>query len=407
MSDRAQRLRHPEVVRAEISEVLRTLAVAGTAEDVAFTLARSICRLSRAQSVFFIAALDGTEDQDPLVVGSFGAGTLSMDYEYLRSDSVELFTFGDFQNFAGNFGWNDVNKGFIYDLDDQMNNGPKFYCRKVVDLFGLFNGFLIVKSDTDPFGFIEFNASMLVMAMGALRLSQTRDEYGAQSVIIQKIVHDINGSLAVIGLQTELLQLKSNIEDHYVEAQQRIKSALKKADENVRRISEFSHLFFAERQNAEEYRKSSVPTIALRAALASLPISKEQLSQIDLSVSLDESVRVGIEGVSLYWMYRALLAAWVNRKAWGDLDPLHVSVELRLSGSEQEFVTLIFSRKFGHEIDKFLDASRDFPYGPNENEVVLIPPFRLMEQVVELFNGSSLVETISGIRSVAVSFPRV
>ena len=43
MSDRAQRLRHPEVVRAEISEVLRTLAVAGTAEDVAFTLARSIC----------------------------------------------------------------------------------------------------------------------------------------------------------------------------------------------------------------------------------------------------------------------------------------------------------------------------------------------------------------------------
>lgn len=407
MSDRMQRLRHPEVVRAEISEVLRTLAVAGTAEDVAFTLARSICRLSRAQSVFFIAAVEGTEDQDPLVIGSFGAGTLSLDYEYLNSDGDGQITFGGFRKFARNFGWNDVNQEFIYELDDQVIDGSKFYCRKVVDIFGLFTGFLILKSDFDPFEFSEFEASMLVATMGALRLSQSRDDYGAQSVIIQKIVHDINGSLAVIGLQSELLQLKSNVEDHFVEAQQRIKSALKKADENVRRISEFSHLFFAEKQNAEEYRRSSVPTIALRAALATIPISKEQLSQIDVSISIDENVRVGIEGVSLYWIYRALLAAWANQSAWGELDPLHMSVELRLSGSEQEFVTLVLNRRMGHEIDRFLDASRDFPYGALENEIVLIPPTRLMEQVVQLFNGTSLVETVAGIRSVAVTFARV
>jgi len=104
MSNRAQRLRHPDVVRSEISEVLRTIAVAGTAEDIAFTIARSICRLSRAQSVFFIAALEGTEDEDALVVGSFGSGTLSMDYEYLRSGGIELITFGDFRKFARNFG---------------------------------------------------------------------------------------------------------------------------------------------------------------------------------------------------------------------------------------------------------------------------------------------------------------
>jgi len=405
MSDRAQRLRHPDVVRAEISEVLRTIAVAGTAEDIAFTIARSICRLSRAQSVFFIAAVEGTEDEDALVVGSFGSGTLSMDYEYLRSGGIELITFGDFRKFARSFGWNDLSQGFIYELTDQ-ENGFKFHCRRIVDQFGFFSGFLVIKSDIDPFQFGEFEASMLVLAMGALRLSQSRDEYGAQSVIIQKIVHDINGSLAVIGLQTELLQLKANIEDHFVEAQQRIKSALKKADENVRRINEFSHLFFAERQDAKEYKKSSVPLIALRAALATLPISKEQLSQIDVSVSIDESVRVGIEGISLYWIYRALLAAWANQKAWGELDPLHMSVELRLSGLEQELVTLVLNRRMGHEIDQILDASRDFPFGPGENEIVLIPPTRLMEEVVELFGGFSSVETVAGIRSVKVAFSR-
>jgi len=407
MSDAKNRLRHESVQRAEVSELMRSLSVAQTGDDVAFTIARSICRLSRAQSVFFMAALDGTEDHDVLTVGSFGSGRLFMDYEYLRARDENEFTFGDLKKFAANFGWTNLDLAFTYDFGDPKNAGPKFYCRKVVDVFGYFTGFLIVKSDIDPFDEREFKASMLVLAIGALRLAQSQGEYGSQSVIMQKIVHDINGSLAVIGLQSELLHLKSNIEGHYVEAQKRIASALKKADDNVRRINEFSHLFFAEKQAAKEFKNSCIAAVALRAALSSLPISSEALSNIYVSISVDDTVRVGIEGTPLYWFYRAVIAAWATPGTWGDWDPFEMSVELRLGGAENELVSLIISRRFGLEIDRFLDATRDSPFGALENKMVIIPPALLMEKVVTLFGGQSLVETSGGVRSITITFPRV
>ena len=84
-----------------------------------------------------------------------------------------------------------------------------------------------------------------------------------------------------------------------------------------------------------------------------------------------------------------------------------MSVELRLSGSEQEFVTLVLDRRMGHEIDRFLDATRDSPFGAVENKLVIIPPALLMEKVVTLFGGQSLVETSGGFRSITITFPRV
>jgi hypothetical protein len=407
MSDGKNRLRHESVQRAEVSELMRSLSVAETADDVAFTVARSICRLSRAQSVFFMAALDGTEDHDVLTVGSFGSGPLFMDYEYLKARDENEFTFGDLKKFAANFGWTNLDHAFTYDFGDPKNADSKFYCRKVVDVFDFFTGFLIVKSDIDPFDEREFEASMMVLAMGALRMAQSQGEYGSQSVIMQKIVHDINGSLAVIGLQSELLHLKSNIEDHYVEAQKRIASALKKADDNVQRINEFSHLFFAEKQTTKEFKNSCIAAVALRAALSSLPISSEAMSNIYISISVDDTVRVGIEGTPLYWFYRAVIASWAAPGTWGDWDPFKMSVELRLGGAENELVSLIISRRFGLEIDRYLDATRDSPFGAVENKMVLIPPALLMEKVVTLFGGQSLVETSGVVRSITITFPRV
>ena len=400
-------MRHVSVQRAEISEVLRSLSVAGTADDVAFTIARSICRLSRVQSVFFIAALDGTEDENLLTIGSFGSGKLSMEYEYLRAMNSEKTTFGELRKFAASFGWTNLDHAFEYGFEDPKNVKSKFYCRKVVDLFGFFTGFLVMKSEVDPFEESEFNASMLVLAMGALRMAQSRGEYGSQSVIMRKIVHDLNGSLAVIGLQSDLLHLKSNIENHFVLARQRIKAAINKADANVQRISEFSHLFYAEGENGDEFKKSSIVAVALRAALSSLPITPEIMSNIDVSIAVDDNVRVGIEGAPMYWFYRALIAAWANPIVWGDLDAFKMSVELRLGGAENELVTFIVSRKFGLDIDRVLDASRNSPFGTLENKIVLIPPALLMEQVVTIFGGHSLIETSGGVRSVTINFPRV
>jgi hypothetical protein len=220
-------------------------------------------------------------------------------------------------------------------------------------------------------------------------------------------VHDLNGSLAVIGLQSDLLNLKSNIENHFVLAQQRIKAAINKADANVRKINEFSHLFYPENLSGNEFPKSSIAAVALRSALSSLPIAPEILSKIDVSISIDDNVRVGIEGASLYWFYRGLIAAWANPMVWGDIEPFSMSVELRFGGAEKEFVTLIISRKSGLEIDRILDVSRNSPFGTLENKIVLVPPALLLEQVVTLFGGHSLIETSEEVRSITVSFPQL
>ena len=118
-------------------------------------------------------------------------------------------------------------------------------------------------------------------------------------------------------------------------------------------------------------------------------------------------MRVGIEGTPLYWFYRAAIAAWAAPGTWGDWDPFEMSVELRLGGAENELVSLIISRRFGLEIDRFLDATRDSPFGAVENKMVLIPPALLMEKVVTLFGGQLLVETSGGFRSITITFPRV
>lgn len=407
MTDIDNRVRHENILRAEISEVLHIFSKATSADDIAFSVARSVCNLTRARSVVYVAALNGTEDSSPLTIGTYGSSSMFMDYEYWRASAEKGMNFGDFTSVAKARGWVDLDAEYIFENPEKISEGSKLYCRKISDVFGIFTGYLCIESSFNPFEFAGFDGALLVLSIGSLRFFQAQGQYGAQSVILHKIIHDINGSLAVIGLQSELLQLRSNIDNHFLDAKERIQSALKKADLSVRSLNEFSHLFYPDGLEAEGYKSSSLPGVALSAAISSLRLTPEQLSKLHINSVVPEFQRVAVEGIVLYWIYRAMLNAWANHYLQVEICPVDVFIDLQKTDFDTEYVKLIISRKVGLPVDEFIDGTYSMPYGAMNGGVMLIPPMVIMEKTTSLYGGISSLETLDNVRIITIGFPVV
>jgi hypothetical protein len=405
MSNADHRARHENTLRAQVSEVLTTFLNAVSAEEVAYSIARSVCNLARARSVVYIAAIEGTSESSPLAIGTYGSSSMFMDYEHWRATAEQGMSFGMFQAVAEGFGWKDLDSEFVLEHEERISEGSKLYCRKVSDQYGIFVGYLCIESSFNPFEYSGFDGALLVMSIGGLRFFQARGKYGSQAIILQKLIHDINGSLSVIGLQSELLRLKSNIENHFVEAQQRISSALKKADSSVRSLNEFSHLFYPESTDKASDGPSSLPEVALSAAFSSLSLTADQLSSIHLHKDVPEYERVAVKGIVLYWIYRALINAWANPFLAEEKKEVEVFVDLKKVDGDPGYVNLVISRPLGLKRDFWLDKAHVAEFGAINNLVKLMPPVIILEKMVELFGGVVTMEKTDTARSMTVGFP--
>jgi hypothetical protein len=405
VSDTVRRARHESILRSEVSEVLSTFLNAVSAEEVAYSIARSVCNLTRARSVVYIAAVEGTHESSPLAVGTYGSSPMFMDYEYWRATVREGMNFGAFRAVAESFGWKDLENEFIFEMGDRISEGSKLYCRKITGAFGLFQGYLCIESSFNPFDYSGFDDALFVMSIGGLRFFQAREEYGSQAIILQKLIHDINGSLSVIGLQSELLKLKSNIENHFVEAQQRINSALKKADASVRSLNEFSHLFYPGSAHGADYASTALPEVALNAAFSSLALKSEQLSKIHINNSIPEYERVHVEGMVLYWVYRALINAWSHPFLGSESQEVDVFVDLKKTEGDPGSIDLTFSKALGLGGDFWLSMEQVPEFGVMSNQVMLMPPIVILEKMIKLFGGLTTMEKTETARSMTISFP--
>jgi hypothetical protein len=405
MRDVDRRTRHDSILRAQISEVFHIFSKAATAEDVAFAIARSVCNLTRARSVVYVAALEGVNEESSVVIGTYGSSSMFMDYEYWRATAEQGMTHGTFKSVAESFGWKDLETEFVYESDERISEGSKLYCKKIIDAYGIFVGYLCIESEFDPFDYSGFDGALLVMSIGALRYFQAQSRFGSHAVILQKIIHDVNGALSVVGLQAELLKLKSNIENHFVEAQERIKSALKKADASVRMLNEFSHLFYPESTDGHGDLFASMPGIALSAAFSSLTLTPDQISKIHLNNTIPSYERVRVQGVVLYWIYRALLNAWVHPFLGPESQIQEVFVDLKKTDSNPNSVDLVISREIGLKRDYWLDLDQAPQFGLISEQVTLIPPVVILDRTVKLFGGFFTMEKTESARSMTISFP--
>jgi len=405
MNDVDRRSRHDSILRAEISEVFHIFSKAATAEDVAFAIARSVCNLTRARSVVYVAALEGVNEESPVVIGTYGSSSMFLDYEYWRATAEQGMTHGTFKSLAESLGWKDLETEFVYESDERISEGSKLYCKKIIDAYGIFVGYLCIESEFDPFDYSGFDGALLVMSIGALRYFQAQGRFASHAVILQKIIHDVNGALSVVGLQAELLKLKSNIENHFVEAQERIKSALKKADASVRMLNEFSHLFYPESTDGHGDLSVSMPGIALSSAFSSLTLTPDQISKIYLNNTIPSYERVRVQGVVLYWIYRALLNAWVHPFLGPESQIQEVFVDLKKTDSNPNSIDLVISREIGLKRDFWLDLDQAPQFGVISEQVTLIPPVVILDKTVKLFGGCFTMEKTESARSMTISFP--
>ena len=405
MTDVDRRSRHDSILRAEIAEVFHIFSKAATAEDVAFAIARSVSNLTRARSVVYVAALEGTSEESPVVIGTYGSSSMFLDYEYWRATAEQGMTFGVFKSVAESFGWKDLETEFVFDSGKRISEGSKLYCRKINDAYGIFVGYLCIESDFDPFDYSGFDGALLVLSIGALRFFQAQGQFGSHAIILQKIIHDINGSLSVVGLQAELLKLKSNIENHFVEAQERIKSALKKADASVRMLNEFSHLFYPDNADGLGNLLVSMPGVALSAAFSSLTITPDQISKIHVNNTIPNYERVRVQGVVLYWIYRGILNAWAHPFLGPESEILEVFVDLKRNEGNPSSVDLVISREIALKRDYWLDPEQIPQYGAISEQVTLIPPVVILDKTIKLFGGFFTMERTETARAMTISFP--
>ena len=405
MTDVDRRSRHDSVLRAEIAEVFHIFSKAASAEDVAFAIARSVCNLTRARSVVYVAALEGVNEESPVVIGTYGSSSMFLDYEYWRATAEQGMTFGVFKSVAESFGWKDLETEFVFDSGKRISEGSKLYCRKINDAYGIFVGYLCVESDFDPFDYSGFDGALLVLSIGALRFFQAQGQFGSHAIILQKIIHDVNGSLSVVGLQAELLKMKSNIENHFVEAQERIKSALKKADASVRMLNEFSHLFYPDSIAGRDELSTSMPGIALSAAFSSLTLTPDQISKIHLNNTIPSYERVRVQGIVLYWIYRALLNAWVHPFLGLESLIREVFVDLKRNEGNPSSVDLVISRETGLKRDFWLDLEQAPQFGAISEQVTLMPPVVILEKTIKLFGGFLTMEKTETAHAMTISFP--
>lgn len=405
MSNSVHRVRHEVTFRNEVAELLDKFLNAASAEQIANSIARSVCNLSRVRSVVYIAAIEGTSDSSPLAIGAYGSSSLFMDYEYWKASGEQGVNFGAFRTFAESFGWKDLDSEFVLELEVKASEGSKLYCRKIEDQYGIFLGFVCIESSFNPFEYSGFDDAVFVMSVGALRFFQAQGKYGSQAVILQKLIHDINGSLSVIGLQAELLKLQSNIENQFVEAEQRIKSALNKADASVRSLNEFSHLFYPESLSATGNTPTSIPEVALSAAFSSLRFTADQLAKFHITKSISEFERVRVPGVVLYWITRAMLNAWAHPFFENEIKETDVFIHLSKTDGDPGFINLTMSRVMGLKRDAYLDFNSYSETELNPNRVVLMHPVQMMRKIMELFGGAVTFESTDLARKMTLSFP--
>ena len=218
---------------------------------------------------------------------------------------------------------------------------------------------------------------------------------------MNKIIHDVNGGLSIIGLQNEMLSLGTDKTGDTQIVRNRIKTGLQKVDEAVTKLHDFSAIFFNQQQVSQ---RTSVKSI-LNAALISIPIGVDLKSKIHVSTDGIEHEGVDLDVIVLYWLYRTVIAAWANPDLWDPSDPTEMFIDLEYGPKKSECVHLVLSRDVNSSIDKGMLGLFGFNHGLTQEGLVIMSQAFALNYWVSLFGGSSTFAESSGVRRITVCVP--
>lgn len=388
-------------VKIEINNLLRQFTLATSDEDLLQSALESICSYSNSSGGFYVAANTGNVEHGKIVV-KLGLNSHFRTFQKTADELGSQSGTEVFKKWPSSMGWNNLEAPFEAIELDVKSKGPSIFCMPIrrADK-GEIVGYLGLENTVNPFSGIELEAILVLLTALDVRLYIAARSFSSQRVIINRIIHEVNGGLSIIGLQNELLGIGSTDQKNMSDVCARIKQGLTKVDSAVKHLDDLVSVFFPTNQSLG----SCSAKTALNAALVSIPINSNLRSKIHVSENLVEEDLVDISSLVLYWLYRSVLAGWVNPDLWDSEDPFEMFVELKYESEERNYIDLVLSRDISSSIDTKWKNLVGTQNGLFESGLVLMSQFVALDYWLTLFGGKSAIAEVSGIRVITISVP--
>ena len=388
-------------VKIEINNLLRQFTLATSDEDLLQSALESICSYSNSSGGFYVAANTGNVEHGKSVV-KLGLNSHFRTFQKTADELGSQSGTEVFKKWPSSMGWNNLNAPFEAIDPDVNSEGPSIFCTPVRHANnGQIVGYLGLESTVNPFLGSEIEAILVLLTALDVRLYIAEGSFSSQRVIINRIIHEVNGGLSIVGLQNELLGIGSTDYKNMSDVCARIKQGLSKVDSAVKNLDDLVSVFFPSNESVSSCSSNA----ALNAALVSIPINSNLRSKIHVSTNLVENDVVDISSLVLYWLYRSALAGWVNPDLWDSEDPIEMFVELKSNSEEREYVDLKLSRDTSSSIDTKWKNLFGAQHGLFDAGLVLMSQATALNYWLTLFGGKLALEEVSGVRIITISVP--
>lgn len=388
-------------IKKEIIEILRQYTLAINLREIISSILKSLVNFSHSTAGFYVYLPNGKLDRGEFDVAVMGQDvrlqSLSRIAELPEGESF----FEQFKDWAESCGWRDLESEFVIQSSDKSQKQMSIYCVPLRDQGQSIIGFLGFENEDNPFAGIRLDGILVALAAANVRLNIARGRVNSLGIIMGKILHDINGGLSIIALQTEMMSAYSERALNVDEVRSRIKTGLQKVDFSTNLLASFSNVLFGE-QSVGDYGSSKS---ALDLALISLPIDAALRSKIHISTSEIEDDIVRGNGLVLYWLYRAVLASWTNQDFWDPKDPVEMFIELRYNDENRRNIDLVLSRSSHSTINMGVMSKLGVPHGYSKSGLSMMSPDFALNFWCRLFGGEFKFKIANEVWVITISMP--
>ena len=389
------------LMKRETLELLRQFTLAANDEDLIRAALKAICSYTRSIGGFYVSCVHGFSDEDLVHVAVTGISQPFIEFDEFYESLTGKKTLGRFRSWIANIGWKDISLPCELEASNSDFGGSLLYCYPVRNMESDIIGFVGLEGFSNPFTELKLEGILILLTAIDVRLRIAQGSFSSQGAIVNKIIHDVNGGLSIIGLQNEMLSLGSDKAADTQVVRNRIKTGLQKVDEAVTKLHDFSAIFFNQQQISQPTSVKSV----LNAALISVPIGTDLKSKIHVSTEGFKHEGADLDVIVLYWLYRTVIAAWANPDLWDPSDPTEMFIDLEYGNSKKECVHLVLSRDVNSSIDKGMQGLFGFNHGLTHEGLVIMSQAFALDYWVSLFGGSSTFAESNGVRRITVCVP--
>lgn len=389
------------LMKRETLELLRQFTLAASDEDLIRAAIKAICSYTRSSGGFYVSCVRGFADEDVVQIAATGISQPFVLFDEFFESLTDATTFSQFRGYVANVGWKEILSPGELVASSQDFAGATLYCYPVRNMEREIIGFIGLENFSNPFSEPKLDGILVLLTAIDVRLRIAQGSFSSQAVIVNRIIHDVNGGLSIIGLQNEMLSLETEKNADTKIVRNRIKTGLQKVDEAVTKLHDFSAIFFNQQQDSQSISIKSV----LNAAMISVPIGADLKSKIHVSTEGIGHEGVDLDVIILYWLYRTVIAAWANPDLWDPKDPTEMFIDLEYGPKKAECVHLVLSRDVNSSIDQGMKGLFGFNHGLSDEGLVIMSQAIALDYWVKLFGGSSTFAESNGVRRITVCVP--